>query len=117
MTRKAVLAVMAAAALSISMVSGVAAAPTAAMDASPELDSYACGQHYPYQLWDVTAAGSYWKVVNFGDGTSSASKSISTDWISHTFPVYSCSDFTQTFRAYDNVGGTATDYTRFVATL
>ncbi len=114
MIRRLAASLLAVAALMFGQTMLVAAYPTAAMDASPEIDSYPCYTHYPYQTWTVVAAGSSWRVVNFGDGTSSPSQSINTTWISHTFPTYSCTDFTQTFRAYDNGGGTATDYTRFV---
>lgn len=116
MFRKLLAAGLGAAALTSGTLTGAVASNPAAMDASPELQSYQCGLFSVQKTWTVVVAGSSWSVT-YGDGGSSGTLPISTKSITHTFsPMGSCRDYNQLFTARDTFGGTATDGTRVVYT-
>lgn len=119
MHRRIVRASLAAAALAIAFPFAASASPPAEMDANPEVQYYPCPQTWDViASWSVASAGISWK-VNFGDGSGwSQSYPISKTSISWTYhPHTNCYSWTQTFRATDSLGGTATDYTRLTYSL
>ncbi len=114
MSSRLVLAPLAAAVLAVAFPLAALASPPAEMDANPEVQYYQCPQTWDATgSWSVASAGINWK-VNFGDGSGwSQNYAISKTSVSHTFhPHYNCVSWTQTFKATDSGGGTATDLTR-----
>lgn len=117
MRGRAFRAVIGATVLSAALAMPASAAPTAAMDASPEFQYYSCGAAWVLASWTVNAAGSGWKVWH-GDGTSAGWYPISDTSHSHWYnPAGYCVDYTAQFQAKDNYGNYANDWVRVVVQI